>query len=209
MTLHMYLIRHGETDWNKNRQIQGQLDVPLNVNGVSQAQRIAKRLSALPLNAIYSSDLLRAKQTAEEIKRHHEHTQLVTFNDLRERSFGDWEGLFYDQLTDLYPDYTPNKEVGGMYGIETIESMQSRGMERLTNFTSIHQDEHIAVVSHGALINTLLHHLSKGVYGPGKSRLGNTCLNHLSFKDGAWIIHAVNDTTHLDEESENKNEESM
>lgn len=89
MTLRLLLVRHGETEWNQQMRFQGQTDIPLNAKGLEQAESIATRLQHEPLQAIYSSDLRRAWQTAEVIARYHELSP-IPHPDLREMSYGVW-----------------------------------------------------------------------------------------------------------------------
>jgi broad specificity phosphatase PhoE len=201
MDMHIYLIRHGQTEWNKIRRIQGQLDVPLNDTGIRQAQQLGGRVSAIPLDAIYSSDLQRARQTAEEIRKYHTSCDYAFFQDLRERFFGSWEGLYYEQIQQMYPDFYAGVDFGGKFGIETYDAMLERGLKALNVIVAKHlPGQHVAVISHGALLNALLYHLSGGEHGTGKSKLNNTCFNHVSFRNEEWRVHLVNDFTHLDME---------
>ncbi|MCL1883078.1 MAG: histidine phosphatase family protein [Defluviitaleaceae bacterium] len=84
-------IRHGETDWNVAKKLQGSVDIPLNKAGLNQAERLAERLSSEPCDIIYTSDLMRAKKTAEIINSRH-NVELVTTPNLREAGFGEFEG---------------------------------------------------------------------------------------------------------------------
>ena len=94
---HWYLVRHGETDWNLTERIQGQVDVPLNATGRRQVSHLAKRLTDLPLDAIYSSDLARTHETARIIAADRD-IAIATDPDLREFSFGEWEGLTAEEI---------------------------------------------------------------------------------------------------------------
>ncbi|MEW9670975.1 histidine phosphatase family protein [Ammoniphilus sp. 3BR4] len=196
---HFYLIRHGETDWNRLKKIQGHTDIPLNGLGIQQANRLAKRLAGLPLRLICSSDLVRARQTAEQVSRYHENIPLVQYQEFRERNFGKWEGMDLEEIKKNFPDYEPGKHVGGRYGIESLEDMQERAVMKLKQLAQTYPDSHIAVVSHGGLINGLLLLLSNGSYGTGKTKLSNTSFNHISYQSGEWTVHTINDSTHLDE----------
>ncbi|WP_164984901.1 histidine phosphatase family protein [Ammoniphilus sp. CFH 90114] len=199
MINHFYLIRHGETDWNKWKKLQGHTDIPLNKQGVIQADQVAKRLSTLPLQLICSSDLLRARQTAEQVSRYHINVPFIQVHDFRERNYGQWEGLDYEEIRKNYPDYEPGQHVGGKYGIETLEAMQDRAVNKLKDLSQRYPNSHIAVISHGGLINALLLLFSDGTFGTGKTKLSNTAFNHISFQHGKWTVHTVNDSTHLEQ----------
>lgn len=200
MTTHLYLVRHGETDWNKWQKVQGHSDIPLNETGLIQAKRIAKRLAELPIEAIVSSDLRRAKQTAEEIQKYHSKVrELTVYPEFRERNYGEWEGKHIKDIMKEYTEFKEGQEVGGLFGIETIQAMKKRAMKRLETLSKEYDDHHVAVVSHGGLINAILHQLSAGEVGTGKTKLLNTCLNYFSFNNGEWSIHYINDISHLNE----------
>lgn len=199
MANHFYLIRHGETDWNRLKKVQGHTDIPLNELGIEQANRVAKRLAALPLRLICSSDLLRARETAEQVSRYHANVPLLQCQEFRERNFGKWEGMNLEEIRNNFPDYEPGQHVGGKYGIERLEELQDRAVKKLEQLAQVYPNSHIAVISHGGLINSLLLLLSKGSYGTGKTKLSNTSFNHISYQCGEWKIHTMNDATHLDE----------
>lgn len=200
MASHFYIIRHGETDWNKLQKIQGHTDIPLNDLGISQAQRLAKRLSSYTLHHICSSDLMRAKQTAEEIAKYHPEGSIAHFHEFRERNYGQWEGHDLKKIKELYPEHQDGQILGGKYGIERLEDMQQRVLQKLTDLAGSHPEKHIAIISHGGLINALLHAISQGEHGTGKTKLANTSYNHISYENGQWSIHVVNDSSHLDDE---------
>ena len=97
-----FLVRHGETDWNVEGRAQGQMHVPLNDRGLVQAEAIAARLRPMRFTAAYASDLRRVTQTAEAIMRGRD-VPLVTLPALRERGFGEWEGLTFTEMEARYP----------------------------------------------------------------------------------------------------------
>lgn len=200
MANHFYLIRHGETEWNKLRKIQGHTDIPLNDMGLLQAQRVAKRLSSYSLHHICSSDLLRAKQTAEEIAKYHPNRSIAHFHEFRERNYGQWEGHDLEKMKRLYPEHEDGQKLGEKYGIERLEEMQERALNKLAELARFHPEKHMAIISHGGLINALLLSISEGEYGTGKTKLNNTSFNHISYEHGQWIIHVVNDSSHLNDE---------
>ncbi|GAB7388922.1 histidine phosphatase family protein [Bacillaceae bacterium] len=194
MTL-IYLVRHGETSWNRERRIQGQSDIPLNENGIEQAKRLARRFKDVPLAAIYTSDLLRAKKTAEIVAAFHGIVP-VAFSDLRERKYGMWEGLTLQEIRLRYPG-DDSVEIGGKYGIETLAEMQRRIAARLSMIARAHRGEAVMVVSHGSLINAFLHLISSGKWGTGVTKLGNTSVSLVENKGEGWKLHLVNDCSHL------------
>jgi broad specificity phosphatase PhoE len=103
-----YIFRHGETDWNKEKRIQGHTDTLLNENGILQAQNLVSKFSSIPLEAIYSSDLIRAKTTATYITNQY-NIPLNLSKDLREMGYGDAEGMKIDELKKVYGEDLWNK----------------------------------------------------------------------------------------------------
>ncbi len=99
---HIVLVRHGETDWNRERRLQGQLDVPLNVQGLEQAAQLGKALAGERFDAVYASDLSRAKQTAQALA---DRVGATVRDDagLRERHYGQFEGLTYAEVAEKHP----------------------------------------------------------------------------------------------------------
>lgn len=99
----LLLVRHGETDWNRDQRFQGQIDVPLNSNGRLQAQKAAELLQSVPIDFAVTSPLLRPKETAEIILKPHPHVPLSYLEGLREISHGQWEGRLESEIQDLFP----------------------------------------------------------------------------------------------------------
>ncbi|MED0676653.1 histidine phosphatase family protein [Aneurinibacillus thermoaerophilus] len=192
----MYLVRHGETEWNAKRLIQGHSDIPLNRRGKEQVRRLAARLKQSPISQICSSDLQRAYDTAQAVA-----DMLGLFVcrhvELRERNYGDWEGKDYRMIQSQFPDFNPWMDTESKYNVETFSAMQQRGMCCLQEILRESEAEHILVVSHGGLINALLHHISGGVHGTGKTKLVNTGISYVRYEKGNWTVHTVNDGTHL------------
>lgn len=155
----IHLIRHGETDWNLEQKYQGQQDIPLNSTGIQQAQFVAEKLEGNQFSALYSSDLIRAIQTAQEISRKI-NLPIVTHSALREINQGDWEGKFIQDVL-----ATQGKEVRAVYqnpytarkpGGESIAEVAERMYACFDKLAEKHDQEQIIVVSHGLAIATVL-----------------------------------------------------
>ena len=99
----LYIIRHGQTDWNKEKRIQGKTDIELNEEGITQSKLLAEVFTALPISAVYSSYLSRAKKTAEIIARPFGH-QVVEHEHLYERNKGSIEGLLISEYKRTFQD---------------------------------------------------------------------------------------------------------
>lgn len=191
----IYLVRHGETAWNVKQKIQGHSDIPLNEKGEKQAELLGERFKEQRISAVYASDLLRAKKTAEAVARHHD-VAVQTFFDLRERCFGELEGKFSQ---DVFSD--PRVERAAVFqqasGVESMEQLKQRMQLRLEWIAREHDAEDVLVVSHGGAINAFLSVVSNGEVGAGVTKLYNTAVSLLSKREGQWQIDYVNDVRHL------------
>lgn len=160
--MRLHLIRHGQTDWNAIRRIQGQTDSQLNESGRQQARELATILDPLPLEHVYCSSSLRTRQTAELLFAHRPLT--VTYLDsLREISLGPWEGQLYADIEMAEPEQYHNffnaPHRFAVPGAETYRELQQRGVSVLRQIQQRHGGQEIAVVSHGALLKSVLNHL--------------------------------------------------
>ena len=144
------LVRHGETDWNVERRWQGHADPGLNETGRAQAAAVARSLAAKPFDAVYSSDLARARETAEIIG-----TELALPVQLdarlREVDVGEWSGLTTPEIEQRYPDSLRRRDEGGIgweHG-ETYTAMGDRVVEALHAIAEAHPKGRVLVVTHG------------------------------------------------------------
>jgi broad specificity phosphatase PhoE len=145
------LARHGETDWNRDRRVQGHSDTRLNDTGRAQARALAESLAAERIDAVYSSDLLRAHETAR-IVASPRGLEVTALPDLRERHFGSWEGLTDDEVLERYP-WAAGKPWGDA---ETVEEMSRRVLDALDRIGDAHPRGSILVVSHGGPLRAVL-----------------------------------------------------
>jgi broad specificity phosphatase PhoE len=168
----IYLIRHGETDWNRENRLQGIEDIELNENGIRQSAACAQAFVGVPVDLILSSPLKRAKVTAEIIAGTIGAGPVVIEPGLTERDFGKLSGKSFENKETLYA-HTADP------GMEPRETLIERFMGVLYRYIDAQAAENILVVSHGAAINVILSHLSSGEIGTGKTVLKNTCINKL------------------------------
>lgn len=172
--MNICIVRHGETDWNIARRLQGREDIPLNQNGIFQAEQCGLALKKREWSAIITSPLLRAKQTAEciayllKISEIHEDINLI------ERDYGKASGLYPEERNMLYPD-------GEYEGMEIWDAVRDRMNNALLKYANMYYDKDIIIVSHGSAINTMLAELSNHTIGTGKTRLTNACLNMFEY----------------------------
>lgn len=150
------LARHGETDWNVERRVQGHSDTPLNDNGRAQARALADELAGEQIDSVYSSDLLRAHETAR-IVAGPRGLEVIAIRDLRERNFGTWEGLTDEEIYVRHPQAREHswQEWGDA---ETQSEMAERVVGALLRIAETHPGERVLVVSHGGPLRRVLAH---------------------------------------------------
>jgi 2,3-bisphosphoglycerate-dependent phosphoglycerate mutase len=195
------LIRHGETDWNATGRIQGQSDIPLNASGREQARRVAQRLASEPVQALYSSDLARAYETATIIGQPLGLT-VVTSLRLRERQYGAWEGLTSAEIQARYPEQfaewrARSTDFAPPQG-ETTTQLLSRALTELQTIARRHARELVVVVTHGGLCYVLINHLLGNVDGDRREfTFANASIHALEVTGDRWCVRALNETSHL------------
>lgn len=193
----IYLIRHGETDWNTKKLLQGAMDIPLNQNGIEVAEITSEALKEVPFDCIYSSPLSRARQTAEILKRDRD-IPVILDERLREIGFGPYEGLCCSRENYSIPDENFLKfflDPGNYVPVEGAESIRHL-CQRTTEF--LHelvknpelQEKTILVSAHGAVVKGLLSSLTitdlKDFWGKGVHR--NCGVSVLEAKDGKVLL---------------------
>ena len=179
------LIRHGETDWNCQRRLQGREDIELNENGRKQAVGCIEYLRQSNWDIIATSPLKRAKETAKIISDGLGIDEVHEVEAFIERDYGSAAGLFPEERKLRFPD-------GIIYDQEDREILNNRVIEGLNTVAKRFKNKNIIVVSHGGVINAILAVLSKGEIGSGKTRLKNACVNILKFNGEKWIIELYN-----------------
>ncbi|MCP1145255.1 histidine phosphatase family protein [Lysinibacillus endophyticus] len=190
MTL-ICFVRHGETEWNTLRKIQGRADIPLNTIGIKQAHECKTYFTNTEWDVLVSSPLQRARQTAEIINEHL-NLNIHIMNEFIERNYGDIEGLTLEQRASLYPDLTcPNQE--------SLEQVKERTLYGLNKLHQTYTNQKIIVVAHGGVIKIILSTLSNGQIGLGKTKLTNGSLSNIRFEDGCWKVDNYNQVCHLKE----------
>ena len=198
-------IRHGETAWNVDARMQGQLDIPLNDTGRWQAHRLALAVSDEDIAAVYASDLLRAFQTAQAVAKGCGRP-IVTDIGLRERGFGVLEGFTFNEIEARWPqqserwrrrdpDFAPD-------GGESLRDFYARSLEATTRLAAAHPGETIALVAHGGVMDCLYRAASRlDLQAPRSWQLLNASVNRLLLTESGLTLVGWNDTYHLEDSS--------
>lgn len=202
-----YLVRHGQTLWNVERKYQGQSDVPLTKTGKLQAKRVADKLKDKDISAIYASDLSRTINTAREIAKHH-NLEVLKDKDVRELSFGIWEGLTFDEINQRwskeFKDWQEKPfEINPPEG-ETLTDLYNRTDRFMMRAAKDHPKEKIVVVTHAGPIRAILAqilNLKKDLFW--KFKISNSSITEFVYRgerklsESDAFIGQVNDTCHL------------
>jgi broad specificity phosphatase PhoE len=153
----IFLARHAETDWNRDRRWQGHADPPLNATGIEQANELAQQLAAEQLDAIYSSDLRRAYETAEAVARGRQ-LAVIRHSGLREIDVGEWSGLTTDEIKARYPERFALHDAGGdgWADGEPHAVMSERVVSAVAEIAAANPDGRVLCVLHGGTIRALL-----------------------------------------------------
>jgi broad specificity phosphatase PhoE len=213
MATWIYLVRHGQTVWNEEGRLCGSSDVPLSDEGLAQARKLAARLKDIGIAAIYSSPLLRARQTAEAIAAHHR-VEVKIEPDLREIDYGDWEGLKVADVLEQFPEIEKLRREEPMKFVapngEPMRRFAERVISAIQRVAASHADETICVVAHQTVNRFILcwilqsPHPAHRISSPidfrfwRQLRQDPACVNLLQVReDGLWRVCLVNDTCHL------------
>ncbi len=198
----LILIRHGETIWNAQSRWQGHLDSDLTAAGLRQAEALAARLAGLGFDALYSSDLGRARRTAESISGRTGH-EIVEHAGLRERGLGVFQGLTLEQIRERHPAefgrFTARDPEFVIPGGESLLGKHERAVRCLEAIVQRHGDGRVVAVTHGGVLDSMFRHaqgLSLAV--PRKWVLYNASVNTFLFKDDSWMLGTWGDVGHLE-----------
>ena len=188
----LYLARHGESDWNVERRWQGNADRPLTDLGRRQAGQLAERLASTPLDAVYSSDLLRARETAAAVARR-QGLEVRTLAALREVDVGSWSGLTREEVEERFPAAFATWREGGHGWVdgEAYEDMAGRVVTAVLEIAGSHPGGSVLVVAHGGPIRAL-HAVALGLDISEHRRLKpvavNAHLSRLQVEDGRLTV---------------------
>jgi broad specificity phosphatase PhoE len=198
----LHLVRHGTTVWNAEGRLQGQSDVPLSAEGRVQAERVARRLAAVPLSAVWCSDLARARETAEIVAASHDLPVTAT-PLLREVMFGSWEGLTRDDIVRqgdgaAFEAYLCDALAHPAPDSEPLPAMWERLLGALRAIRCAHEEGSVAVIGHGSSLRVLLcEALGAPMACLRRTTLYNASLSIVEYLDDRPRVCLLNDTCHL------------
>jgi probable phosphoglycerate mutase len=201
----LILIRHGETDWNRELRFQGQVDVPLNAVGHEQARRLGVRLAGEAVNLLVCSDLIRTRQTALPISQQSLHPlkrEAVLNSALREQNFGVIDGMRVEDIKARHPDtwaqWIKFQSDFAFAGGETTQQFHSRVMAAVRALALTHAQQTLVVVTHGGVLD-MIYRTARDLplSGPRQSEIPNAGLNRVRIEGDAIEIIAWADTQHL------------
>lgn len=205
----LLLVRHGETEWNRQKRFQGQIDVPLNDNGREQARQAAEFLKPIQIDAAVSSFMQRPKETAEIILHYHSHVQLAVETELQEISHGLWEGKLESEIEAEFPGelqrWQATPEAVQMPEGENLQQVWERAIATWDAIVAAADQSEapqtVMVVAHDAINKAILCHVVG--WGPEHFwtfKQGNGAVSVIDYPNGANgapVLQAMNITTHL------------
>lgn len=177
----LYIVRHGQTDWNVSGTVQGHTDVELNAKGIEQAKKRAGSLKHIKFDKVYSSDLLRAKKTAEILTLEH-NLAIETSKLLRERAFGKHEGKHYAEVNKLFTEFQKLTDeqkytFRGDDDIETDEEVVIRFIQFIREVAIAQTGKNVLIVTHGGVIRQFLIRIGYATYETlNESLIKNTAM---------------------------------
>ena len=198
----LFLVRHGETEFNTRGIYQGQADSPLTLEGIRQAEALAPRLARLDTcSTLYTSDLRRAEHTAELVSAPGHH-KIVTDPGLRERNYGVFQGKQKKTVATEFPDVWQAYRSGNPdYVIPDGEShrqFHERVVDVMTRIADSHAGQAVAAVSHGGTLGVFMKCvLGLAVEAPRPFDVGNSSLSIVERRDGKWRIRTLGEMAHL------------
>jgi probable phosphoglycerate mutase len=200
----LYLVRHGETDWNRDMKVQGKTDIELSSVGIKQAGLLASRLAGEKIDVIYSSSLKRALKTSEIIAA--KKPCCINKSDkYHEICFGPWEGMTIKEVKEKYSEhfkiYREDPANFRLPGAETFLDLMERTYNAIMEIISLHKGSNILLVSHGTAIKAaIIRILEIDIINYTKFRIDNASISIIGFSEGEAekpVILCLNDTGHL------------
>jgi len=200
--MQLILIRHGQTDWNKEYRVQGQSNLPLNESGIAQAEATAHALKDEKVEAIYSSPLSRAFETAQAVSELHR-VEITPLTELQEMDVGETDGLYYPDLKTKYADFfrlwTVDAPSARFPGGETLPELQERCWGAILNIIAKNHRDTVVVTSHFfALLTILCKVLDLHLSNFRKLNISVASISKVDFNPSNTKLVSFNETCHLE-----------
>lgn len=194
-------VRHGETAWNRETRIQGQLDIPLSPLGAAQARRLAQALDGQGVEVIYASDLARARQTADAVAQQLG-LAVQLEPGLRERGFGLFEGLTWAEIETRWPAeserWRRRDPQFAAQGGESLQDFYARAVAAVEALASRHPGQTVLIVAHGGVLDCLYRAAARQSLQAARTwTLGNASINRLLYSQSGLTLVGWNDDNHL------------
>lgn len=202
----IYFVRHGKTEWNMTGQMQGWGDSPLVAEGIDGAKAVGEVLKDTPFEAVYTSTSKRTKDTAVYILADR-NIEIRALEELKEMSFGTWEGVTVMELDEKYPEerakilHSPETYSAEVNGGETYYELAERLLQGVEKIISETKSGNILVVSHGMALTLLLYLLQDGTVEDHRKeapRILNTSISVVDYENGEFTLRKLNEVGHLD-----------
>ena len=197
----VYLVRHGETAWNKEEIFRGRTDISLNEIGFREAELVGEYLKGKDIHVIYSSPLLRAMETARRIAQVF-NLKVQPLEGINDMSFGKWEGLPLKEVQtrdgELYRQWREEPHLVKLPGGESLDEVRVRAMAALEEVIQYRKGMNIVLVSHRVINKVII----CGILGISNSHFwqigqGTAAINLIQYKEGKYILSLLNETCHL------------
>ena len=197
----VYLVRHGQTEWNKKLTFRGRIDIPLNERGHSEAAAIAEALKDKNIDAIYTSSLRRSIETAEPTARFF-HIKIIPVEGLIDINYGDWEGLSFNEVKKRYKDqykkWEKSPDLVRFPNGETLNEAKERSFSAFKDIVKENPGKSVLIIPHRVINKVLLCAilgLSNSHFWEIKQDTG--CINLIEYTRDRFVISTMNDTCHL------------
>jgi len=201
MSTRILIIRHGETAWNRGKIFRGTYDIPLNENGKQQARLAAEALKDIKLDAVYTSPLSRAKESAEIVTEYHGISP-ITHDGFIDLDYGEWTGKEDSEVAKLWTNeheaWTTSPHSVRPPGGTTLKEVFDKSFTAMEELAKKHDNETIAIFAH-RVVNKLL---ILGALSLGLERFpfiiqGNCCINEIERIKNGYLIQSINDVSHI------------
>jgi broad specificity phosphatase PhoE len=197
----VYLVRHGQTAWNREEIFRGRADIPLDETGLKQAELVGQYFKGMEIQAIYSSSLSRAWQTAQKVAQFHD-LKVQPLQGIIDMSFGNWEGRPHQEIREsdkeTYRQWVETPHLVRLPGGESLDDVRVRAMAALEEVIRKNPGKTLALVSHRVICKVLI----CAILGLDNSHFwqitqDTTAINLIQYRKGKYVLSLMNETCHL------------